>query len=222
MIIRAIGTSKVVTGGGTLLQLLDSALTALGERSIVAITSKVVSLCEGRVVSIEGTDKQRLIQQESDYYLPAETSKYQLHLAIVRSTMAPEAGIDESNGNGNYVLWPADPQASANQVRRYLAERFELKEVGVVITDSTCTPLRLGTTGVALAHSGFAAIHSYVGKPDLFGRPFGVSQSNIAGGLAAAAVLVMGEGAERTPLVIIEEASNITFQPRDPNPEELK
>jgi dihydrofolate synthase / folylpolyglutamate synthase len=221
MIVRALKTPKVVAGNQTLEQLLDESLENLGERSILAITSKIVSLCEGRVVPMQDSDKQQLIQHESQFYLPAGVSKYDMRFAIVRNTLVPEAGIDESNGDGNYVLWPADPQASANQIRTYLSERFGLKEVGVVITDSTCTPLRLGTSGMALAHSGFVAIRSYVGEPDLFGRPFGVSQANITEGLAAAAVLVMGEGTERTPLAIIEEVPQITFQRRDPAKEEL-
>ena len=32
------------------------------------------------------------------------------------------------------------------------------------------------------------------------GRPFKMSQANVAAGLAAAAVVVMGEGSEQTPL----------------------
>ena len=30
------------------------------------------------------------------------------------------AGIDESNGDGNYVLWPKDLQNSANTIRDIL------------------------------------------------------------------------------------------------------
>jgi F420-0:gamma-glutamyl ligase len=40
--------------------------------------------------------------------------------------------------------------------------------------------------------------------------------------LAAAAVLVMGEGAESTPLALISGLPFVHFQERDPNPEELQ
>jgi F420-0:gamma-glutamyl ligase len=39
--------------------------------------------------------------------------------------------------------------------------------------------------------------------------------------LAAAAVLVMGEGSEQTPLALIKDLPFIAFQDRDPSPEEL-
>ncbi len=221
MIVRAIKTPRVVPGCGSLLELLDDLVTSLPERSVLAITSKIVSLCEGRVVSFEGSDKAALVQQESQYYLPAGASRYALELAIADNTLVQAAGIDESNAPHHYVLWPSDSQITANHVRGYLVERFKLTQVGVIITDSVCTPLRLGTTGIALSHSGFQALHSYVGEPDLFGRPFNVSQANIAGGLAATAVLAMGEGAECTPLAIIEDPLHVSFQSHDPTPEEL-
>jgi F420-0:gamma-glutamyl ligase len=79
----------------------------------------------------------------------------------------------------------------------------------------------LGASGVALGWSGFEALKDYRGKPDIFGRPFKVSRANIAGGLASAAVLVMGEGAEQTPIVLIENLPFIKFHDRNPSPEEL-
>lgn len=221
MLVTGIKTDKIRAGEVSLAAILDSAISKLKEGSIVAITSKVVALCENSVVSFDEIDKEELIKQESDLYLPAKISKYGHHFTITNNTLIPVAGIDESNGDGKYVLWPKDAQKTANQVRVYLAERFGLKEVGVVITDSTCRPLRRGTGGIALAHSGFAALHNYVGKPDLFGKPFSVSQADITGGVAAAAVLQMGEGAEQTPIAVVSDVPFITFQDRDPSDEEL-
>lgn len=221
MIVTGIKTDKITAGSVGLLELLDSAITSLDEGSVVAITSKVVSLCENNVVPLGDVDKEDLIVQESNLYLPATHSKYGYHFTITNNTLISVAGIDESNGDGHYVLWPKDSQATANQVRRYLKERFGLQKVGVVITDSTSHPLRRGAVGITLAHSGFAALHDYVGKPDLFGKPFRVSHADIAGGLTAAAVLQMGEGAEQTPLAIISDVPFVTFQDRDPSAEEL-
>jgi F420-0:gamma-glutamyl ligase len=72
-----------------------------------------------------------------------------------------------------------------------------------------------------LAYSGFRALNDYIGRPDLFGRPFAVSQADVAGGLAAAAVLQMGEGTEQTPIAILSELPFVHFQERDPTAEEL-
>ena len=61
---------------------------------------------------------------------------------------------------------------------------------------------------------------SYEGKPDLYGKPFRVTQVNLLDALATAAVLVMGEGAEQTPLAVIHQAPHIDFLTRTPTPEE--
>lgn len=222
MKIASIKTNKIKAGESSLEAVLDRAITRLEEGSIIAITSKIVSLCENNVVSLEAIDKEDLIVKESNLYPPATLSKYGHHFTITDNTLIPVAGIDESNGNGNYVLWPKDAQKTANQVRDYLAKRFDLQKVGVVITDSTCRPLRRGTGGIALAHSGFLALNDYVGKPDLFGKPFAVSQADIAGGIAAATVLLMGEGTEQTPIAVVSELPFVTFQPRDPSKDELQ
>ena len=221
MIIQSIKTNKITAGATDLLSLLDEAIVGLKEGSVLAITSKVVSLCENAVVPIGDIDKAELIIQESDLYLPATLSKYGHHFTITNHTLIPVAGIDESNGEQNYVLWPKDVQATANQVRAYIQERHGLQQIGVIITDSTCRPLRRGTGGIALAHSGFQALNNYVGKPDLFGKPFAVSRADVAGGLAAAAVLQMGEGSEQTPIAILSDLPFVEFQNRDPSEAEL-
>ncbi len=135
--------------------------------------------------------------------------------------MIPNAGIDESNAGDVYVLWPKDSQATANEVREHLSKKFDIKELGVVITDSTCSPLRRGVSGIALGFSGIKPLRDYVGTPDLFNRPFKVSQSDIVGGLAATAVLMMGEGAERTPLALFTDVTVVDFVDRNPTPDEL-
>jgi putative folate metabolism gamma-glutamate ligase len=222
MKVTPVKTNLIKPGTLTLTHFLDSYLESMSEASILAITSKVVSLCENRIVPIGSISKEDLIIQESAYYLPSELSKYGHHFSIADNTLISSAGIDESNGDNNYVLWPSNPQNTANQLRQYLLSRFNLKRVGVVITDSTCMPLRRGTYGIALSHSGFKALTNYIGKADLFGRPFEVSQANIAEGLAAASVVVMGEGTEQTPMAVISELPFVMFNDSDPSSEELE
>ena len=136
--------------------------------------------------------------------------------------LIPAAGIDESNGNGYYILWPEDLQEMANRVRQHLRKRFLIRKLGVIITDSKTMPLRWGTTGVAISYSGFSPLYDYIGKRDIFGRKFKMQKANIVDALAASAVLVMGEGAEQTPLAIIEDVPFIKFQEKNPSKKELK
>lgn len=221
MKVTAIKTPKITNNSIALTDLLDTHITNFSDGDILVITSKIVSLCQGDAVPIGSIDKDKLLIREADQYLPSELSKYGHHFTIKNHTLIASAGIDESNADNHYVLWPADPQATANQVREYLCDRFDIQNAGVIITDSTCQPLRRGTTGICLAHSGFLALNNYIGKSDLFNHQMRFTFSSISGGLAAAAVVCMGEGAEQTPLAIISDVSFVTFQQRNPNDAEL-
>lgn len=221
MNIVTIKTPVVRAGEILLTELLDHSLTKFTDGSILVITSKVVSLCESNVVDKAQAKKEELIKHEADYYLDAAYSPHRYHFSIVNGMLTSSAGIDESNGNGTYVLWPRNAQDSANVVRRYLVERFKVARAGVLIVDSTSYPMRRGAIGTSLAHSGFKALNDYRGKQDLFGRSIKVEVANVCEGLAAGAVAAMGEGAEGTPLAVIADVDFVTFQNADPTPGEL-
>jgi dihydrofolate synthase / folylpolyglutamate synthase len=222
MNVQAIKTHKITIADQDLYAVLDTYVPPIEDNTILVITSKIVSICQGRVVNGSTIEKQDLVEQEADYFLPPSASKYRVWLTIKEHMLIPTAGIDESNGDGHYILWPRDPQQMANDIRGYLQRRFSHTHVGVIITDSKTTPLRWGVTGVALAHSGFLAINDYRGNPDLFGRPLRITQANIVDALATAAVLVMGEGSEQTPLALIRDVPFVQFQDRNPTAEELQ
>lgn len=221
MKVTPIKTHKITTKDTDIFFVLDKYLAKLFNKSVVAVTSKIVSICEGRIVKMGMVDKDKLIKQEAQYYLPRRTSKYNVSLTIAHNILAASAGVDESNGNGYYVLWPADPQRSANDIRGYLKRRFSLKEVGVIITDSKTTPLRWGVTGIALAYSGIAPLKNYIGTKDIFGKKMEYTKTSIIDSLAGAATVVMGEGKEQTPLAVIEDIPFVKFQSRNPTKKEL-
>ncbi len=205
--------------GESLLEILDRYVVTLPERTILAITSKVVSLCQRRIVPQDSVkDKYELVMQEADAYLAQEDCPY--HLTIKNQILIPSAGIDQSNGGGAYILYPENIQQTAADLWRYLCNRHGLTQVGVIITDSHTTPLRKGVTGLSLGWCGFEPLHSYVGEPDIFGQALRVTQINILDALAASAVFVMGEGAEQTPIALIEDAPKIRFLPYPPSKEQ--
>ncbi len=225
MKIEPIKTHSITIEDNDILKLIDRYVLDLNENTILVVTSKIISITEGRVKKIvegnEASDKEKLVKEESEMFLDKSENQYGFYLTITQNLLIPTAGIDESNGNGYYILWPKNAQVTSNKIREHLVTKFGLKNVGVIITDSKTTPLRWGTTGVAIAHSGFSALNDYIGSQDLFGREMRVTKSNIADGLAAGAVAVMGEGRESTPLVVISDISNIEFQDRNPTNEEL-
>jgi dihydrofolate synthase / folylpolyglutamate synthase len=222
MIVSPIKTDKITPEQKDLFAILDQFLPEIKEGSVVAITSKIVAICEGRIVKLDEAKKESLVEKEADLYLPSSENKYGFNITIKNNIFIASAGVDESNGNGYYILWPKDPQQSANKIREYLKNKFSLENIGVIITDSKTTPLRWGVTGVALAHSGFNALNNYINEPDIFGRPMHATKASIVDGLASAAVLIMGEGAEQTPIALIEELPFVKFQDRNPTSEELE
>ena len=167
-------------------------------------------------------DKRTLIAQEADAFLPAAFNKYYTTLTTKQGILIPAAGIDESNGDGYYILWPRDPQQTPNAACAYLQRRFRRTHVGVIITDSKTTPLRVRVTGIALAYSGFQPLNDYVGAKDLFEHTLRMTKVNVVDALATAAVLVMGEGSEQTPLAVTAEPPFVTFQERAPSPVEVQ
>ncbi|MBI2029420.1 coenzyme F420-0:L-glutamate ligase, partial [Candidatus Gottesmanbacteria bacterium] len=189
MNIQAIKTEKVVVGKQTITDFLDKYIKKIADRSILVITSKVVSIIEKNVAPLKNSNKSKLIKQEADYFLEKPT-QYGFIITIKNNIIVPTSGIDESNGNNMYILWPKNPQNSANTIREYLVKKFKRKNIGVIITDSKTTPLRWGTSGICLAFSGFKALNNYIGKKDIFGRKLKFTKANIYDALAAASVLV--------------------------------
>jgi dihydrofolate synthase / folylpolyglutamate synthase len=222
MIVRSIQTSRIPIARQDILGLLDRFVGQLEEGSVLAITSKLVSICEGRFVEREAAQKQALIESEAEWFLSPGASKHRVILAIKDHRLIPSAGIDESNANDHYILWPSNAQQTANAVRSFLCERNARRHLGVVITDSTTAPLRSGVNGISLAHSGFKALNDYVGTPDLFGRPLRMTRVNVADALAVAAVLTMGEGNEQTPLAVLSDLPFVAFQENCPSDGELE
>lgn len=216
-----IKTRKITHKDKSIFPILDIYLPRLHENEIVVITSKIVSICEGRIVNRSKAEKDDLIKQEADLYLPRNYSKYNYSLTVRKQILSPAAGIDDSNGNGYFILLPKNPQRSANKIRGYLCKKFGIKHLGVIITDSKTNPLRRGSTGVGIAHSGFKALKSYVGKKDVFGIRMNLSTVNMMDSLAVVAVLQMGEGNEQTPIVIIKDIPFVDFQTGNPNKKEL-
>ena len=223
MKVVSLKTHKITQKDKDLFKILDKYILSFKNNSVLVVTSKIVSIVEGRIILQKDVpEKDELIRGNAQFYLDRTKSQYKVMLSINNNILVASAGIDESNGNGYYILWPQDPQDVANKIREYLRKKFNIRNVGVVISDSTLVPLRWGTRGVSLAHSGFLALNNYIGTPDIFGKPLIMTTASVADGLAIAAVLVMGEGKEQTPLAVIEDVPFVKFQPRNPTKKELK
>ncbi len=195
--------TRVFKESEDLVRFVREHIPTLRNGSVLAVTSKIVALAEGAVVRATDTEaKAAIIRAESEWQLRAKFGK----LTLKDGLLMWNAGIDESNAKGNVILLPQDSFAAARKIRSSLLQNYKIKKLGVIITDSRIMPLRAGVVGVALGYAGFKGLRDYRGKRDIFGRKLKFTQTDIADSLATAAVLVMGEGNERRPLCVIEDA----------------
>lgn len=195
--------TKIFFEGEDLIKFILDNIEPLKEGSILVVTSKIIALAEKRTAVVsDACTKEDLIQMESQWSLETK----HVWLTIKDNQVMPSAGIDESNANGKLILLPKDSFKTAFKLRQELMNKFRLKRLGILVTDSRTIPLRAGVSGVALGYAGFKGIRDYRKTEDIFGRKFEYSRLDIADSLASAAVLVMGEGAEQKPLAIIEDA----------------
>lgn len=208
-----IRTRKILPPKDNLYAVFEESLPRLREGDVVVITSKIVAIHQGQCILIsDKISKKKLIEQEAELLIPRyEIDGHGYTLTIKNYTLIASAGIDESNANGYYILWPKHPEKAARELCLYLKKKYGLKKLAVIITDSHITPLHLGTTGVAIGFFGLVPLRDYRKKPDIFGRKLKVTRSNLVDGLAAAAVLCMGEGKEQTPIVVVRNCTEIKF-----------
>ncbi|OGG52496.1 hypothetical protein A3C20_01825 [Candidatus Kaiserbacteria bacterium RIFCSPHIGHO2_02_FULL_55_25] len=195
--------TNVFKEGEDLLFFIAKHVPKLKDGSVLVVTSKIVALAEGAVVTAPTPRaKDALIHAESDWQLQAKGGK----ITLKDGLLMWNAGIDESNAKGNIILLPKDSFASAQKLQKALKRKYKIKKLGVIVSDSRVMPLRAGVVGVALGYAGFKGVRDYRGKKDIFGRRLKVTQTNVADSLATAAIVAMGEGNERQPLAVIENA----------------
>ena len=215
--------TKAVVVGDSLLPILDHSLPTLRDGDTVVVTSKIISICEGGVVKNDGSvEKHDLIKREADSYLDVPLSQaYGVTITIKDGKLVANAGIDESNGNGYFILWPRDPFFSATTIWNYLRSKNNVQKLGVIVTDSHIMPLQWGTRGRTIAWCGIEPLKNYIGSPDIFGHNLHVTRASIIDGLASAAVTVMGEGNEQTPLAVIKDVPFVAFVDHPPSKKEI-
>jgi len=187
---------------------------------VLGIAQKIISKAEGRLVNlrdIEPSPEARGLAYSTVKDPRIAELILRESTGIVRDTpgvlivthrlgiVLANAGIDRSNVNGDeetVLLLPEDPDRSARRLKEALDAHFGIR-LGIVITDSVGRPWRLGTTGIAIGSAGLEALDDLRGRPDMFGRTLQVAEVATADCVAGAAALVMGEGAEALPVILV-------------------
>ncbi|XOV87513.1 MAG: coenzyme F420-0:L-glutamate ligase [Pseudomonadota bacterium] len=229
----------LVQPGDDLVDLILAALSGMGEEvqagDVLVIAQKVVSKAENRyldlrtvtpsaeaiALALEVDKDPRKVQAILDESV--EVVRKRAGVLIVEHRLGfvqANAGIDQSNiphdeadADAMCLLLPVDPDGSARQIRAAIRERCGVN-VGVIINDSLGRAWRNGTVGLAIGVAGFTALENYIGGTDLFGRELVVTVVAAADEMAAGASLVMGQTAEKTPVVLVRG-----YEPRPPTEE---
>ena len=191
------------------------------DKDVLVVAQKVVSKAEGRLVDLksvapsaraialgeEVNKDARLVEvilSETDEIIRKQRDV--LIVADRRGFIMANAGVDQSNVAGEdsdqVLLLPSDPDASAEALKTQLDREFGA-DIGVVINDSFGRPWRYGVVGIALGAAGLPSLRSMVNRPDLFGRKMRFTEVAVADEIAAAASLLMGQGAEGQPAVLL-------------------
>lgn len=183
--------------GDDLAAAIAQAAPWLTHGDIVVVTSKVVSKCEGRIVSAphdpEARDalRRQLVEAEAVRVLARKGRTWitENRLGLVQAA----AGVDGSNvASDELALLPVDPDRSAAELRAGLADRLGV-EVAVLITDTMGRAWRNGQTDCAIGASGLSVLSGYNGTVDRHGNELVVTEVAVADELAAAADLVKGK-----------------------------
>ena len=218
----ALSDMPLVAAGDDLAELIADALqrsdTQLDDHDVLVVAQKIVSKAEGRLVDLAtvvpseqarrrarqtGKDPRlvELILRESVRVVRQTDS-----LIITENTIGivmANSGVDQSNIEaGHALLLPEDPDRSAVMLRQQLMQRLS-KTVGVVIADSMGRAWRKGIVGHAIGVAGVQALVDLRTSLDLFGRALRVTQIGLADEIAAAATVVMGQGGEGRPVVLV-------------------
>jgi coenzyme F420-0:L-glutamate ligase/coenzyme F420-1:gamma-L-glutamate ligase len=192
---------------------------------VVVVAHKVVSKAEGRLRRLDevtpGDEALRLARQgerekdpravqvvldESAEVLRAERG---VIVCVTRhGFVCANAGVDASNApDGELVLLPLDPDASARRLRARIAELRGARPA-LVVSDSFGRAWRTGQTDVAIGVAGLAPIDDWRGRNDAHGRELHATAIAVADSLAAAADLARAKDS-RTPAVLVRGVDHL-------------
>ena len=193
-VIPLTGIPEVTPGddlAALLVRAIESERLRLEDDDIVAVTQKVVSKAEGRVVA-EGPDgKVAWVARETQRVV---ATREELVIAETRhGFVCANAGVDASNvAPGFLTLLPEDPDGSAERIRNAIADATGAR-IGVVVTDTFGRAWRQGVVNVAIGCAGLPSIVDLRGSKDAVGRVLEATIVAMADEVAAASGLVMGK-----------------------------
>ena len=224
--LNAIARIPAIAPGDDIAGIIGDSISAADlapiDNDVLVVSHKIISKAEGRYVDLGDVSagaqaRQLALETEKDpRFVEVVLSQSR---AVLRSRpgliivehklgfVMANAGIDQSNVSGGVagerlLLLPEDPDHSAAALRSALQARFAAN-IAVIICDSVGRAWRNGVVGLAIGVSGLPALLDLRGAHDREGRELLVTTVGFADQIASAAELLMGEGAEGQPVVLV-------------------
>ena len=127
-----------------------------------------------------------------------------------RGLICLNAGIDKSNvsGEDSFALLPENPDESAKRIRSGI-RKLTGKTVAVIICDTYSRPFRRAQVEYAIGTAGINVFKDYRGRKDMFNYILQVKNVAVVDEIASAAELIMGQGKEAMPVVVIKNLAGV-------------
>lgn len=220
----------LIRAGDNLAVILGNALEKgncnLRDGDILVVAQKIISKAEGRIANLReyipskqaiemsqksGRDPrllQAMIEESKEIIRVIEGTPESPGVIVTRHRLGhvcTSAGIDKSNTGFQdkdvVVLLPQDPEESAKEIADYFYGTYGVK-IGVVVVDSLGDPNRMGAIGKAI---GVANVPARLFEKDLEDLDKKQVKSDVAfaDGVAAFAMVLMGQTDKKVPVVLI-------------------
>jgi len=190
---------------GTNLGVMISERIDLTDNDIIALSQKVVSKAEERIVSLDTVtpsakaeeladelDKDpavvELILSESTAIIRKDAERSILIVETVHGFICANAGIDSSNlaESGTVALLPKDSDRSARRIRAEIEDATGVRPA-LIISDSFGRAWRHGQSEVAIGCAGIDPLDDWRGLPDRAGNNLEATNIAVVDQMAAAA-----------------------------------
>jgi coenzyme F420-0:L-glutamate ligase/coenzyme F420-1:gamma-L-glutamate ligase len=204
--VRPVGGIGEVTTDSDLVELVRLGEPRDGD--IVLVTSKIVSKAEGMARDMDRVEA----ATSQAVRVVARRGNTMITENLLGLTMAA-SGVDSSNvDQGQVLLLPRDPDATARRIRESLSPN-----VAVIITDTAGRPWRNGQTDIAIGVAGINPLTDFAGETDHHGNPLVVTAPAVADELAGAAELATGKLGQ-APISIISGLDDLVLEPNEHGP----
>jgi len=223
MTFRALPGIPLIQPGDSLPALIATAAAGdgltLADGDVLVVAQKIVSKAEGRIVRLSdvvpGERAEKLARATGrdarlcQLYLDESRAIIEVkgrHVVTVHRLgfTGTGAGVDMSNAgkraDGQAVLLPADPDASARGIRDGIRD-LTGATVAVIVSDSFGSAVREGAYGAAIGIAGIRHLEEPDGDADLFGNPTAPVMNRVDE-IASAASILMGQTAAARPVIL--------------------